>query len=228
MNVEGGGALRSPARKARAGLLGAAVLLVAAFVLFQGPFGSGPDGAAPAPPARHGTRSLPEARLAPAAPVRLVIPAIRLRAPVVPIEMNADGVLDPPGDVSDVGWWRRSAKPGAHSGQTLLTGHTVSTGGGVMDHLGRLEVGDRVRVTSPRGTVIYETTRVRDYSTEEVAARARRLFGQDRRDGRLVLVTCTDYNGEEYESNTIVFAEPVGARRATHASSRTTSALAGH
>jgi LPXTG-site transpeptidase (sortase) family protein len=145
---------------------------------------------------------------------------------VIPIEMNTDGVLHPPDDVSEVGWWQRSAKPGAHTGQTLLTGHTVSSGGGVMDDLGELEAGDRVRVKSPRGTVIYETTRVRDYSTEQVAAQARKLFGQDREDGRLVLVTCSDWNGEVYESNTIVFAERIGARKTEGTGGSDTAALA--
>jgi LPXTG-site transpeptidase (sortase) family protein len=137
---------------------------------------------------------------------------------VLPIEVNPDGVLHPPDDVDKVGWWQRSAKPGARRGQTVLTGHTVSSGGGVMDELGELARGDRVRVVSPEGTVVYRTTRVRDYSTEEVAAQARRLFGQDRRHGRLVLVTCTDWDGEVYRSNTIAFAAPVGARPASPSS----------
>jgi sortase (surface protein transpeptidase) len=82
-----------------------------------------------------------------------------------------------------------------------------------MDDLGDLEPGDRVRVRSRRGTLIYETTRVRDYTTEQVAEHAYDLFGQDREEGRLVLVTCTDWDGKVYRSNTIVFADPIGARR---------------
>lgn len=224
--MEGGGAQLGWAKKAVTGLLSVAVALAAAFVLFGGLPEAEPDDTEEAAPQGSAASSVPQARLRPAAPVRLIVPALELRAPVVPIEMNTDGVLHPPDDVREVGWWQRSAKPGARKGQTLLTGHTVSSGGGVMDDLGKLAPGDRVRVKSPRGTVIYETTRVRDYSTEQVAAQARKLFGQDRGDGRLVLVTCSDWNGEVYESNTIVFAERIGARRTKGPGRTDTAALA--
>jgi LPXTG-site transpeptidase (sortase) family protein len=148
------------------------------------------------------------ASVQPAQPVRLAVPALDLRASVVPIEVDTAGVLYPPDDVDDVGWWKRSAKPGSRRGQTVLTGHTVSTGGGVMDRLGELEPGDRVRVRTPEGVVRYETTRVRTYSRAALASSARSLFGQGR-PARLVLITCTDWDGAEYRSNTVAFARPV-------------------
>lgn len=212
MNVEGGGEQSTWASKALVGLLSLVVVLAAAFVFFPGLLSPDPDDVPTTTAPSPVSEEVPQARLRPAAPVRLVVPAIKLRAPVLPIEMNQQGVLYPPEDVSEVGWWQRSAKPGARKGQTVLTGHTVSSGRGVMDDLGKLEPGDRVRVRTPRGTTYYETTRVRDYTVEEVAAQAQALFGQDRRKGRLVLVTCTDWDGEVYRSNTIVFAKPVGAR----------------
>ena len=43
----------------------------------------------------------------PAAPVRLVVPALKIRAPIEPIEVDDDGVLDPPRNPRDVGWWQR-------------------------------------------------------------------------------------------------------------------------
>src|SRR5689334_2590694 len=85
---------------------------------------------------------------APAAPVRLVVPALKVRAPVLPIEVSPQAVLDPPRNPRDVGWWKRSARPGAQHGQTVLTGHTVHTGGGVMDQLGRLRPGQKVKVVT--------------------------------------------------------------------------------
>lgn len=142
----------------------------------------------------------------PAQPVRLVVPALDLDSRVLPIEVDTSGVLYPPDDVDVTGWWKRSAKPGAHRGQTVLTGHTVSTGGGVMDRLDELRPGDRVRVRTPKGVIRYETTRVRTYSRAELAHDARRLFGQ-KRSPRLVLITCTDWDGAQYRSNTVAFAE---------------------
>ena len=87
----------------------------------------------------------------PAKPVRLVIPALKIRAPVKAIEVNDTQVLDPPRNPRDVGWWKRSARPGAAQGQTVLTGHTVHTGGGVMDHLGKLHRGPEGQGGHPQG-----------------------------------------------------------------------------
>ncbi|HEX2896021.1 MAG TPA: class F sortase [Marmoricola sp.] len=148
----------------------------------------------------------------PSNPEQLIVPEIKLRAPILPIEIAPDGVLTPPSDVHDVGWWQRSAKPGATSGQTLITGHTVHTGGGVMNRLGDLRPGSLIQIRTPRGTVDYEATKVFVYTRAEVAAHANDLFSQDRKTNRLVLVTCTGWTGRDYTSNIIVFADPLGVR----------------
>jgi len=153
---------------------------------------------------------------APSNPILLIVPDIKLRAPIVPIEITPDGVLTPPSDVHEVGWWKRSAKPGARTGQTLITGHTVHTGGGVMNALGDLRPGALVQIRTPRGTVDYRTTKVFVYTKAELAEHANDLFRQNRQHGRLVLVTCTGWTGHDYTSNIIVFADQLGVRRATH------------
>jgi LPXTG-site transpeptidase (sortase) family protein len=143
------------------------------------------------------------------APVRLVVPSVGIDAPVVPIETSTDGVLTPPADVDTAGWWQRSAEPGARKGQVLVTGHTVHDGDGSMDAMGGVKPGDQVRLRRGGKTALYRTTAVAVYSKAKVAERATKLFGQDGGHGRLVLVTCADWNGEDYESNIIVFADPV-------------------
>jgi LPXTG-site transpeptidase (sortase) family protein len=148
----------------------------------------------------------------PSNPQLLIVPEIKLRAPILPIEIAPDGVLTPPSDVHDVGWWKRSAKPGATSGQTLITGHTVHTGGGVMNRLGDLRPGSLIQIRTPRGTVDYEATKVFVYTKAEVAAHANELFSQDRKNIRLVLVTCTGWTGHDYTSNIIVYADQLGVR----------------
>jgi LPXTG-site transpeptidase (sortase) family protein len=158
--------------------------------------------------------ALYDALASPANPELLLVPEISLRAPIVPIEIQPDGVLDPPDDVAEVGWWKRSAKPGATSGQTLVTGHTVHTGGGVMDRLGDLRPGALIQIRTPRGTVDYEATKVFVYTKAEVAEHKQQLFSQKRKHIRLVLVTCTGWNGHDYDSNIIVFAEQFGVRKA--------------
>ena len=147
---------------------------------------------------------------APAKPIRLVIPALKIRAPIKPIEVNDQQVLDPPRNPREVGWWKRSVRPGATHGQTVLTGHTVHTGGGVMDNLGKLHKGQLVKVVTRKGTMVYRTTKVVTWSKSELAKRAMELFAQKREDERLVLITCSGWTGKSYTSNVVVFADPLG------------------
>lgn len=148
--------------------------------------------------------------MAPAAPSRLVIPSLDAKARVVPIRLGADGVLMPPEDAATVGWWQGSTRPGSTRGQTVITGHSLHEGDGALDSLRELEVGETVDLVTRKGRMRYAVTRTQVLGYQAVAQRARRLFGQDRRDGRLVLVSCTGFNGTAYTSNVIVFARPLG------------------
>ncbi len=165
----------------------------------------------PSPPAKAAPSAFRD-MAAPARPVRLVVPSLKIRAAILPIEVDQQQVLNPPADPSDVGWWQRSARPGAKRGQTVLTGHTVHTGGGVMDDLDKLRKGQHVKVVTGKGAMIYRTTRVVTWSKAELAKRSVKIFGQKRDDLRLVLITCTDWNGSSYDSNVVVFADPLGVR----------------
>ncbi|MFT4289220.1 class F sortase [Nocardioides sp.] len=149
--------------------------------------------------------------LSPATPYQISLPALEVTAPVVPIALAADQSLDPPRDYHQVGWWDTSAKPGARHGQTVITGHTLHTGGASMNELGRLTRGDLVDVRTKRGTMRYAVQQVKVLSRARLAEESRALFGQDRGRGRLVLVTCTDWNGSFYESNVVVLAKPLGS-----------------
>jgi LPXTG-site transpeptidase (sortase) family protein len=182
------------------GLLVVAVLMIAGGFLMPSP---------EKPEATPGYRPM----AAPAAPVRLVVPALKIRAPILPIEVNAQRVLDPPRNPRDVGWWQRSARPGSKKGQTVLTGHTVHTGGGVMDDLAKLRKGQIVRVVTPQGTMSYRTSRVVTWTKDELAKRAVEIFAQERSDVRLVLITCSQWTGSYYKSNVVVFAKPLGVRQ---------------
>ena len=148
-------------------------------------------------------------------PVRLVIPSLDIDAPVVPIELDRDRVLRPPPDPAKVGWWERSAEPGAKTGQSLITGHSVRLGDGAMDTLGDVKRGATVQVIGEAengeqsGKIAsYSVQKVFVYSRKQVADHSEDLFGQDRNPRRLVLVTCTDWDGTAYASNIIVYAQP--------------------
>ena len=142
------------------------------------------------------------------APRRLQIKAIGVDARVVPVSVGADAVLDPPADYHEVGWWDASARPGAGRGQTVVTGHTVHTGGGAFDDLETLRPGDPLRVRTAKGPIRYEVTGVTVYRKASLARDAAKVFRQ-RGPGRLVLITCEDWNGTTYLSNAVVFADPV-------------------
>ncbi|MDT0200439.1 class F sortase [Nocardioides sp. AE5] len=146
----------------------------------------------------------------PADPVELVVPSIELKSKVIPIDTDPNDVLHPPADVRLVGWWKDSAKPGANHGQTLITGHTVHSGGGVMDRMGDVKPGDRVQVITGEAKLNYKVREVKVFTIAQVAEHAADLFGQDRERGRLVLVTCTDWKNGKYQKNIIVFADPDG------------------
>jgi LPXTG-site transpeptidase (sortase) family protein len=158
---------------------------------------------APAEPAR--------AAWVPGAPRRLLIPALDVAAPVLPVRAPG-GTLVPPSDPQQLGWWAGGARPGAARGSALVTGHTVHSGGGALDDLETLDRGDTVTVRTDHGRIRYAVTKVAVYSKGAVADHAEQLFSQDV-PGRLVLVTCEDWDGARYLSNVVVVAEPVSGTR---------------
>lgn len=140
-------------------------------------------------------------------PREVVVPRLHVDSTVVPIS-GQSGSLLPPSDPQVLGWWQEGRVAGAQYGSAVVTGHTVHTGGGALDHLGRLVVGDSVRVRTDHGWIRYVVQRARIYSKAELADQAASIFRLGGT-GRLVLITCDDWNGSSYESNAVVFATPV-------------------
>ena len=150
--------------------------------------------------------SAPKAPTAPA-PVRQRAPEhLRLwkfDARVIPVELDGASLV-PPSDPKVLGWWGRPA--GSARGATLLIGHTVSTGGGTLDDLELIPVGQIASVSGVR----YRVERVEIISKPELARRAQRLFDQEGKH-KLVLVTCEGFNPatRHYTKNVVVTARPV-------------------
>ena len=205
----GPGRGRLPAWLTAAGLL-LAVVGVAAYFLQAPTTAAGPGAGRAAQQPAASTRSGVEPVRAPweaGAPRRVIVPALGIDVPVVPIRTVGD-TLVPPTDPQRLGWWADGARPGAGAGSVLVTGHTVHAGGGALDDLESLGPGDRVTVRTARGAVSYVVERVRVYSKGAVADHADRLFAQDV-PPRLVLVTCEDWDGDVYLSNVVVTATPL-------------------
>ncbi|MCW2787312.1 MAG: class sortase [Marmoricola sp.] len=157
-----------------------------------------------------------QARLAAAGkPLELWVPRLGVRSPVVPIS-GQSGELVPPNDPQILGWWREGREAGAAQGSVVVTGHTVSTGGGAFDHLGELVARDRIRVRTAAGWITYVVEQVNDVSVAKVARTAAAIFRQTG-DPRLVLITCSDFDGRVYRSSSVVYAIPVADRPAARA-----------
>lgn len=144
------------------------------------------------------------------APVELVIPSLRLTAPIDPVAVTA-GSLDVPEPVTHVGWWRRSVSPGATAGTTVIDGHVDSAraGIGALFGLERLRSGDTVLVRTAVSSVSYRVYARQIYAKAPGLPPA--LFDQ-RGPARLVLISCGgpfDQASHSYADNIAVFAAPV-------------------
>ena len=142
----------------------------------------------------------------PGVPNSLQVPRLQVSSVVVPIS-GASGALIPPSNPQQVGWWVQGPKPGAAEGTAVLTGHTVHYGGGAFDHLSFLKVGDHFTVKTDHGTIRYVIVKLHKYETGELAREATTIF---RLTGppRVLLVTCTGWNGRIYLENTVVTGAP--------------------
>ncbi len=141
-------------------------------------------------------------------PYTLRIARIGLAAPVVPIQSNEDRVLNPPRDPSVAGWWSEGAAPGEPKGSAVLVGHTVrNDGGGVFDDIGDLTRGDAIEVKGSDSALTYRVRSVEVLSKDQVARNAEEIFDQTGA-GRLVIITCDDWDGTGWQSNIVTIAAP--------------------
>jgi hypothetical protein len=198
---------------------GAMLVAVAALALIR----SGEAGAPPAPPltrvpeAAHRTvasvvpsprphvRARPAPR--PAKPVKVVIPAIGVRARIVSLGLNPDRTLEVPEDFDDAGWWTGGARPGER-GPAVIAGHVDSTSGpAVFFRLGELHPGDAIVVLRRDGTLArFAVQRLERYPKSNFPTA--RVYSPTRRP-TLRLITCGgafDGSTGHYLDNTVVYA----------------------
>ena len=141
-------------------------------------------------------------------PYSLRIPRIGVEAPVVAIQSNEDRVLNPPRDPGLAGWWSDGAAPGAAEGSAVVVGHTVRAGGGVFDDMGDLRGGDTIEVEGADDVLTYQVESVDVISKDVFARDAGQILAQDG-PGRLVVITCDDWDGSVWRSNIVTVAVPV-------------------
>lgn len=161
---------------------------------------------ATAPPRAAAPQAEPAA--VPESSRRLAIPSLGVDSEILPIAAPG-GTLTPPSNAQQVGWWSAGAEPGAEQGSALVTGHTLSAGGGALQELEELGPGDEVAVLTADGQIDYRVTDVEIFSKGTLAQQAGNLFSQEV-PGRLVVITCEDFDGTSYLSNVVVTATPIG------------------
>jgi sortase (surface protein transpeptidase) len=150
-----------------------------------------------------------------ALPLRLDIPRLDVRAPVVARGLDAHGAIDPPpyAQAGAVGWYAAGVKPGA-AGAALMVGHLdTERRPAVFRHLGALRPGATVRVLRDDG-------RVAEFTVDDVQIVPRDRFDAHQaygahRPGRaeLRLITCAgtfDRATRSYTANVIVSAYLTG------------------
>ncbi len=141
-------------------------------------------------------------------PAEVAIDRLDVAAPVDPVGVTPDGVLDVPADPDRLGWWIGSALPGDRRGTVLIAGHvdTARDGKGALYRLESLPVGTRIEVRGGDRTVAYRVTARRSYPKSRLP---KDLFRRDA-DGRLALVTCGGaFRNGAYDRNVVVYATPL-------------------
>jgi hypothetical protein len=167
----------------------------------------------PGPPPTPIDRSSPLRPIVPGAgavvadPVTVSIPAIGVDAHIVGLVREASGVLEPPTDVSTVGWYAAGTAPGA-VGPALLAGHVDSKSGpAVFWRLRDLRAGDVVTITgADRTTVSFTVSAVAQYPKD--AFPTNEVYGVQAAPV-LRLVTCGGTFNEaigHYRDNIVVYA----------------------
>lgn len=177
---------------------------------------SGPTGrpaADPAPTPSDGEYHPNEQSEVPGEPVgdargtfTMWIPRIDTHPPVVAITSDADRVLLPPRDPLLGGWWRDGARPGDEYGSVVIVGHAVESGESAFNDIPELEIGDAIYLRGDGVEQWYRVSAVDVMPRADLAADAEDIFAQDV-PGRLVIVTCDDWDGTAFRSNVVVTAE---------------------
>jgi LPXTG-site transpeptidase (sortase) family protein len=90
----------------------------------------------------------------------------------------------------------------------VVVGHTVrNRNGGVFDDIRDLSLGDAIEVEGSDSTLTYRVQSIDVLSKNQVARDAQEIFAQTGA-GRLVLITCDNWDGTAWRSNIVTIATP--------------------
>ena len=209
-----------PCRRVRRRLQGrvaaAAVLLAGLALTCGGGLWLAAGTAAPAaaasvgsvPPAAPDVPTGPGPSATPSPPTAIRIPALGVRAAVVPV-LAPGGALDVPADPQVIGWWSAGPRPGSAAGTVVLAGHvdTAEHGLGAFAALARAEPGTRIEVVTRPATVRYVVVARVRYPKSTLPLDVLASYGRP----RLALLTCGgafDERTRHYADNIVVVGLP--------------------
>ena len=146
--------------------------------------------------------------LPPSDPVRLLIPAIGVNAPMTRLELDDTGALRPPpaDDPALAGWYGRGTAPGA-VGTAVTTGHVdTPVGPGVFYRLGALTKGDTAEVMRKDGrTAVFTVDAVEVHDKNDFPDD--QVYGDsDRPELRVITCGGAYSRGTGYQGNVVVYA----------------------
>ena len=161
------------------------------------PTGSGPSATATPMPSPS-----------PSPPTAIRIPALGVRAAVVPV-LAPGGALDVPADPQVIGWWSAGPRPGSAAGTVVLAGHvdTAEHGLGAFAALARAEPGTRIELVTRPATVRYVVVARVRYPKSTLPPDVLASYGRP----RLALLTCGgafDERTRHYADNIVVVGLP--------------------
>lgn len=144
-------------------------------------------------------------------PIRLLLAAQHIDAPVVPVDVLPGGALDVPEDPSVLGWWRASGVPGAGRGTVVIDGHvdTRTQGPGALYRLRDMPLDALIEVHGASSEQLYIVRAVHSYPKASLPPEVFDRTGEP----RLVLISCGgqfDAATHQYSDNIVVYATPTG------------------
>jgi len=202
-------------------IVAAAVLLVVslrdtgveeATIVPPPPTAPAPSGPAPAP-------VLPEEPAERAVPLSVRIQSISVDAPLVPVGIEADGAMEIPQDVREIGWYdpygELGVVPGT-AGTAVLAGHvdSRSQGRGALYDLRDLRTGSEIEIEMSDGSLQrWRITEVIQYPKDVLPYDELFVWSGP---PRLAIITCGgefDRTARSYRDNIVVYATPIESAR---------------
>lgn len=152
--------------------------------------------------------------LPPSSPDRILIPSIRVDAPLTGLGLTATGRLEapPPANENLAGWYRDGATPG-ETGTSIVAGHVDNAAGpAVFYDLGVLKQGNTIDVHRSDGsTAVFTVYAVQVF--EDSNFPDRKVYGTAARPELRVITCGGGYSRSTgYQGNVVVFAYLTGRR----------------